>query len=194
MYYFAEVEKSNNEITGLFFQENVINTNLKKNVFKPGKDEEENREIGEFLRDELEKMSRMTLNKLEDEFSIDDIKIESDDLERMKRKATFIANRYTPTNFSAITMYNFIMSFNRLADKGFFITNENREEKYLEVINSEDEKLLDDLEIYLEAMEELEIFRMHYMKLKELKKMLGNAKNAEDVNEALDYFEPGLKL
>jgi hypothetical protein len=54
---------------------------------------------------------------------------------------------------SGIHLYDFIMINTILADKGFHIHEDNREEKYLEILETGDEQLIDKLEIYLNAMD-----------------------------------------
>jgi chromatin segregation and condensation protein Rec8/ScpA/Scc1 (kleisin family) len=53
-------------------------------------------------------------------------------------------------------MYGFIILNNDLANAGYFITNENREEKYLEILETGDEKLISKLEDYLNYKDEIE--------------------------------------
>jgi predicted transcriptional regulator len=48
---------------------------------------------------------------------------------------------------------------NELASKGFFITDENREEKYLEILETGDDKLIDALEEFLILKDELSILK-----------------------------------
>ncbi|WP_408098560.1 hypothetical protein ACJVC5_06505 [Peredibacter sp. HCB2-198] len=58
-------------------------------------------------------------------------------------------------NLSGLTFYGFICLNNELADKGFFITDENRESKYLAILETGDEKLIQKLEDYLNYRDEL---------------------------------------
>jgi len=52
-----------------------------------------------------------------------------------------------------IHMYDFIIINNELADKGYNIYDGNKEEKYLEILETGDEQLIEKLEIYLNAMD-----------------------------------------
>ena len=54
-------------------------------------------------------------------------------------------------NVSGMMMFEYININNVLSDKGFFITDENKEEVYLEILEKGDEKLIEQLERYLNA-------------------------------------------
>jgi hypothetical protein len=60
------------------------------------------------------------------------------------------------SKISGFAMYGFIILNNDLAANGYFITNENREEKYLEILETGDEKLIAKLEDYLNYKDEIE--------------------------------------
>lgn len=57
---------------------------------------------------------------------------------------------------SGLTLYGFMVLNNDLANEGYFITNENREEKYLAILETGDEKLISKLEDYLNYKDEIE--------------------------------------
>lgn len=48
---------------------------------------------------------------------------------------------------------NFIMLFNYFASKGIFITEENKEDKYIEILELDDEEAIEKLEEYLNIQE-----------------------------------------
>lgn len=56
---------------------------------------------------------------------------------------------------SGLTYYGFMCLNNELADKGFFITESNREAKYLSILETGDEKLIEMLEEYLNYRDEI---------------------------------------
>lgn len=56
---------------------------------------------------------------------------------------------------SGLAFYGFMCLNNELADKGFFITDENRESKYLSILETGDEKLIQKLEDYLNYRDEI---------------------------------------
>ena len=55
-----------------------------------------------------------------------------------------------------IDYLDFMILHSKLASLGFFITDENKEEKYIEILESENEELLNDLEKYLELKEKID--------------------------------------
>jgi chromatin segregation and condensation protein Rec8/ScpA/Scc1 (kleisin family) len=57
---------------------------------------------------------------------------------------------------SGFALYGFIILNNDLSNAGYFITNDNREEKYLEILETGDEKLIQKLEDYLNYKDEIE--------------------------------------
>jgi hypothetical protein len=67
-----------------------------------------------------------------------------------------------------------------LAEHGFLITQDNREEKYLEIINTGDEFLLRTLEDYLEARDNLSELSNSY---REFRNYIAQLKNAETIEE-----------
>jgi len=58
-------------------------------------------------------------------------------------------------SISGLMMYDYININNYLADKGYFIHDENREDMYMSILETEDEDLIDQLEIYLAARDEI---------------------------------------
>jgi hypothetical protein len=100
----------------------------------------------------------MTLEVLPGEFDIIDPK-NNDELQATKDAVIAkIRVLVTPefSKVSGLTIYGFTVLNNDLANAGFFITNENREEKYLEILETGDEKLISKLEDYLNYKDEIE--------------------------------------
>jgi len=58
--------------------------------------------------------------------------------------------------------FQFQLLNNILVDNGYVITNQNRESKYLEIINTEDVDLINYLEQYLEVRDRIEIYYRFY--------------------------------
>lgn len=87
-----------------------------------------------------------------------------------------------------IAFANFIILNNKLLDKGFVITDENREDKYLEIVNKDDEQLLDTLSSYLEAYDNLRIYVDYYQYYIRVKENIRSAFDLEEVNAAFDEY------
>ena len=80
-------------------------------------------------------------------------KVKPEDLEEIQQIQKDIDKYITPDLFVYYIEY-FDVLF-ELANKGFFITDENKEEKYLEILETENDELIDLLEKYLEVKEKL---------------------------------------
>jgi hypothetical protein len=99
-----------------------------------------------------------TTEVLPGEFEVIDL-METDPLQEARNAAMIkIRMLITPelSKIAGLTMYGFIMLNNDLANAGYFITNDNREEKYLEILETGDEKLITKLEDYLNYKDEIE--------------------------------------
>ena len=59
-------------------------------------------------------------------------------------------------SIAGLTMYGFIVLNNDLVNAGYAITNDNREEKYLAILETGDEALINKLEDYLNYKDEIE--------------------------------------
>lgn len=99
-----------------------------------------------------------TTEVLPGEFDVIDL-AESDPIQEA-RDASVVKVRMLVTpelsKISGFAMYGFIVLNNDLCANGYFITNENREEKYLEILETGDEKLIAKLEDYLNYKDEIE--------------------------------------
>lgn len=100
-----------------------------------------------------------------------------------------ISNQLMISNFE---LFNFFKLNHYLAAKGIFIVDENREEKYLEVINSGDAETLQILSEYLDALDEFNAIDDTYKKYKEYKDKVKSATTQKEVEEA--YYELSAKL
>lgn len=159
-----------------------------------------NAEVGEALEDALLAGKKVTIDQGEcdstlskkhnlttKQFTIE----EFESVEAAKREAIAKVNTHF-TNFvasvSAVEVFGFVTSFAKLADAGYFITDENREEKYIEIIQSEDDNLLAALEEFLETKESLEKVYSAHSNLKEFQEKIQKVKTVEDVEEAAKGF------
>jgi hypothetical protein len=97
---------------------------------------------------------------------------------------------FTPElgKLSGLAIYGFTILNNDLAANGFYITNENREEKYLEILETGDEKLIAKLEDYLNYKDEIEAVASLERKFSKFKDSIKLARTAEEVNELTDKF------
>ena len=56
-----------------------------------------------------------------------------------------------------VHLINILLLLDKFAAEGIYITNENREEKYIEILEKDDPKLLEDLEKYIEALDRVDV-------------------------------------
>lgn len=78
--------------------------------------------------------------------------------------------------------FEFNMLNNKFLDAGYYITNENREAKYLEIINSGDASLINVLDAYLECRDRITISSHNYNNYISFK----NSVNESETTEAVD--------
>lgn len=110
---------------------------------------------------------------------------EVDELEFAKNVAITEISNIVNDKFNTLSMlefFNFITINNIFIEKGIVITEENREEKYLEVINTEDQNLIENLEKYLEAKDHISSVYWFFDKFRNFKKELKNLETVEEVN------------
>jgi len=89
-------------------------------------------------------------------------------------------------SMNLMDMYDFMMVQNRFNSLGHFITEDNKEEVYLAIINDGDESLITDLETYLTAMEEMNDINKRYKKFRGAIHKIVEAKDEEDLDSVID--------
>lgn len=89
---------------------------------------------------------------------------------------------------SVLTLYNYIEGANILQNAGYSITDANREEKYLEILNTGNANLIEQLEKYLEAKDELSSRNYYWEQYKALEKGLANASTDSEVESLNTQF------
>lgn len=116
---------------------------------------------------------------------------ETDILEETKRASTIkVRMLVTPelAKISGFAMYGFIVLNNDLLNAGYAITNDNREEKYLEILETGDEKLISKLEDYLNYKDEIESVSQLERKFSTFRNQLSMANSVESVIELEQKF------
>jgi hypothetical protein len=99
----------------------------------------------------------------------------------------------TLTKISGITLYGFMVLNNDLANAGYFITNENREEKYLEILETGDEKLIAKLEDYLNYKDEIESVAFLERDFSAFRKEVKQSNSVDEVVKLQDDFLEKMK-
>lgn len=116
---------------------------------------------------------------------------ESDPLQETRNASiTKIRMLVTPemSKASGLALYGFIILNNDLAANGYFITNENREEKYLEILETGDEKLIAKLEDYLNYKDEIEAVAQLERKFSAFRNEIRSAATPEEVKKIEERF------
>lgn len=114
----------------------------------------------------------------------DVVVVETDDL--MKDKLLFLSDVYRLVDYalfyvSATDFFEYLSVYNDLHSLGICITNDNREEKYLEIIETGDEKLIEKLETYLEKKDKLESISYVYKRSREFEKKAFDCETIEEL-------------
>jgi len=139
----------------------------------------------------------LVLVPLVQEETTDPLHLSDDEMALKAEKKELLYNlekRYSEamTNGIDFMVYiKFLTLFNYFASKGIFITEENKEDKYIEVLELEDESAIDKLEQFIEIQEILEDRLAIIDNLIELKEDIEYAMSEEELEEAKEaYFKP----
>jgi hypothetical protein len=124
-----------------------------------------------------------TTEVLPGEFTTIDL-AETDEIQE-SRNASIIKVRMLVTpelsKISGFALYGFMILNNDLAAGGYFITDSNREEKYLEILETGDEKLIQKLEDYLNYKDEIGTVAALERKFSNFKQEIKQATTVEEI-------------
>lgn len=95
--------------------------------------------------------------------------------------------------FTLLDFVTFMQLNNSFASKGIFITEKNREEKYIEIIETGDEKLIEDLEKYIILLDNIKIVQKKKDEYSEVMDNLKNVQNYNDVQTVNSIVESYLR-
>lgn len=90
-----------------------------------------------------------------------------------------------------MNVVNFIMLHDKFASKGFYITDENREDEYIKIIETGDMNLIEQLEEYIAYMDRLKPLRDvvdEYNHLVDKIKDCGDYNDVETINDIIKDF------
>lgn len=83
--------------------------------------------------------------------------------------------------FTLLDFVTFMQLNNKFASLGIFITEKNKEEKYIELIETGDESLITDLEQYIVLLDNIKIIQK---KKEEYNKVIADIQQLHDYNDA----------
>lgn len=181
-----DLDSKNKQITGTLVQRDDFWVD--PNKFIETEKEDEFNEIKKLL----EKGAKITLPKntesLEEKIVENMPEMESKKIKAYELAANQLKQRLE-NSLALLDYYEMMILQNELMDRGYHITNNNREQIYLDILNTENEIDLNILERYLEARDNLEQHRYFYaqFRLKFIKK-LRVAMSDEEIDKALQEF------
>lgn len=83
--------------------------------------------------------------------------------------------------FKLIDFVSFIMLQNKFADKGIFITNSNKEQCYIKIIEQGDDSLIVDLERFINLMDSMQVIEKQK---DEYQSIISKLRNLSDYSDA----------
>lgn len=144
------------------------------------------------LNEEVRKGNKVIINegiKPDDQITINDVEIEViSDFEKRKSNVMNEVNSDLtdlPVLMSNLDILEFVFTFCRFAEKGIFIWDDEVEEKYLEILNTGEEKLIDDLERYLELKDRVKLV---LSKLRHIQKVVDDLKDCDNEKDLVKIF------
>jgi hypothetical protein len=131
-----------------------------------------------------------TTEVLPGEFTVIDLE-KTDDMQEYRNAAIIkVRMLVTPelSKISGFALYGFMILNNDLSSAGYFITDSNREEKYLEILETGDEKLIQKLEDYLNYKDEIGVVANLERKFSAFRSEIRQASTKEEVKEIEERF------
>lgn len=93
--------------------------------------------------------------------------------------------------FKLVDFVSFMMLQNKFADKGIFITEANKEQCYIKIIEMGDESLIVDLERYINLLDSIKVIenqKSEYTDIINKLKVLSNYNDESKVNEIIEDY------
>jgi len=151
------------------------------------------------IKDALDENKLVSISKemktdevMPDEITISDVDI--DDLQEYKKMASQrIGNTlsYKLAKISALDILDFTLLNNELISEGYAITQNNREEKYIEIIETDNEKLIGILEEYLNILDKVKESTNIRKFSKIIIKSIMNCNTIKGIDKALEIYFDG---
>ena len=116
---------------------------------------------------------------------------ETDEIQQARDAAVIkVRMLVTPelSKISGFALYGFTILNNDLASAGYFITDSNREEKYLEILETGDEKLIQKLEDYLNYKDEISAVASLERRFSAFRNEVRQATTQQEIKELEERF------
>jgi hypothetical protein len=144
------------------------------------------------VRDLLNSNNRLSYPKTVTELTIDDITVlELDPLTVHKSSIKTQGKHFLKQRCDFVVQFDFFqftLLNNILINAGYAITDENREAKYLEVINTGDSILIDTLDKFLGTLDRISVYNFTYNNYLTFCENVDAASTIEEVNSAFQDF------
>jgi len=88
-------------------------------------------------------------------------------------------------NMTFMDFFEFVVANNKFCTRGIFITDDNREEEYLKIINTGDIDLIENLERFLESFDTLKEVSKRYSKIRDLIHAINDCQSIEELEELM---------
>lgn len=150
------------------------------------------------ISDALGANKKVTISKVlaSDEVLPGEVTISDDDVDEFsiyQKVAMQKINKklsYFMANLSSLDILDFTVINNEMCSAGYFITNDNREETYINIIEKDDEALIEKLEKYLISLDKVNQVLSFNKVCQEAITNISNTKTVDDVDAALgDFFK-----
>ena len=188
-YIISDYDADRNQITGFLLNQEddfFADTSLYLEIT--------NRDVFSAVRDMIDRGATVLIPKnIEGILEIGDIDaieytpLKSEKIKAFSSASHAISNRYR-AGFVVMDFYQMMLINNKLMESGYFITDENRESKYLEIINSGDVDLIADLEKYLEIWDRISSTNYFYKKFIKFQDHLNMASSIDEVKQLTSDF------
>lgn len=93
--------------------------------------------------------------------------------------------------FELLDLISFMLLNNKLSSLGIFITEKNREEKYIEIIEMGNDELIEDLERYILLLDKIKILQSkkdEYDHIIEKLKYTSDYSDTESINKIIEKY------
>lgn len=181
--FFVIYDKGDNwEITGTFIVPDGFETSNDGVL-----DVSDNKELFDYVKNRLTTHQIQYPKDLQGRLIQEDlIEIPYDTLEIERQRRITQGKEYLNTRIGIPEVFNFvefIILNNHLIEKGYVITDDNRHEKYLEIVETGDLDLIEKLESFLEARDEVMTKYSWYGVYKNFINKINRASSKQEMNE-----------
>ena len=154
--------------------------------------EVDNKALFVFIKNNLKKSQIQFPKDLDGKLIQEDLIIRDyDPVTSHRERVLNKAREYISTRLNAVSLfelYEFMVCNLELVEKGFIITNKNRRDKYLEIIDDGDIDTIDLLERLLNSKEKLESVSGWYNQYRAFESDLYKLNNVDDIDDRFKVF------